>query len=67
MGLIIMGMMFVVCVIYWVKVGGWEGMEELFVVMLDYDNYMKLFGVFLGVEYINFFLFLLLFVLGDVN
>ena len=66
-GSLIMVVMMVSCVLYWIKTGGWSGIEAAYAAMGDRPDHMKLFGVFSGKELINFCLPVFLLVLGDAN
>lgn len=66
-GTLITFVMVVSCVLYWIKTGGWSGIEAAYAAMGDRPDHMKLFGVFSGKEIINFCLPVFLLVLGDAN
>ncbi len=53
--------------VYWIKAGGFSGMEASFAAMGDKPNHMKLLGVFSGVQIINYCLPTFLLVMGDAN
>jgi len=66
-GSIIMLMMLVAFPIYWIKAGGWSGMEAAFADMGDRPQHMQFWGVYSPVTIINFCLPVFLLVLGDAN
>ncbi len=66
-GSLITIVMVIACGLYWVKTGGWAGIEAGYAAMGDRGDHMKLFGVFSGKEIINFCLPVFLLVLGDAN
>ena len=53
--------------IYWIKAGGWSGMEAAYSAMEDHPNHMQLWGVFTKTQLINYCLPVFLLILGDAN
>ena len=66
-GIIITVSLFIVFPIYLYKSGGFSGMATSFQAMGDRPDHMKFFGVFSGVELINYCLPTFLLVMGDAN
>jgi Na+/proline symporter len=66
-GSLITIVMVISCALYWVKTGGWSGIEAAYAAMGDRPDHMKFLGVFSGKEVINFCLPVFLLVLGDAN
>lgn len=53
--------------VYWLKAGGWSGMEASFAAMGDRPFHMQLWGVYSTTDLINYCLPVFLLVLGDAN
>lgn len=53
--------------VYWLKAGGWSGMEAAFAAMGDRPRHMQLWGVYSTTDLINYCLPVFLLVLGDAN
>ncbi|MFQ6678316.1 MAG: sodium:solute symporter [Fidelibacterota bacterium] len=65
-GIIMTISLFVAFPVLWIKAGGWSGMELAFANM-GKDQHMEFFGVYSGLDIINFCLPPFLLVLGDAN
>lgn len=66
-GSIIMISMLIAFPLYYMKAGGWSGMEASFAAMGDRPQHMQFWGVYSPVQLINYCLPVLLLVLGDAN
>lgn len=66
-GIIITIALLITFPIYWVKAGGWAGMEAAYLAMGDKPQHMQLWGVFSTTQLINYCLPVFLLVLGDAN
>ncbi len=53
--------------VYWLKAGGWSGMEASFAAMADRPHHMQFWGVYSTTDLINYCLPVFLLVLGDAN
>ncbi|MBC8401839.1 MAG: sodium:solute symporter family protein [Candidatus Marinimicrobia bacterium] len=65
-GIIMTISLFIAFPILWIKAGGWSGMEASFLAM-DKPQHMQFFGVYSGLDILNFCLPPFLLVLGDAN
>jgi SSS family solute:Na+ symporter len=66
-GSLITIVMVISCGLYWVKTGGWSGIEAAYAAMGDRPKHMELFTVFSAKDIINFCLPVFLLVVGDAN
>lgn len=66
-GIIIAVSMLIAFPLYWIKAGGWSGMEAAFAAMGDRPQHMQFWGVYSPIQLINYCLPVLLLVLGDAN
>lgn len=66
-GTVIMVAMLVTFPLYWIKVGGWSGMETAFAQMGDKPHHMQFWGVYSATDLVNFLLPIFLLILGDAN
>ncbi len=66
-GTVIMVTMAVTFPLYWIKVGGWSGMETAFAQMGDKPHHMQFWGVYSATDLVNFLLPIFLLILGDAN
>ena len=66
-GTVIMVTLVVTFPLYWVRAGGWSGMEAAFAQMGDKPHHMQLWGVYSATDLVNFLLPIFLLILGDAN
>jgi len=66
-GSVITVTLFIVFPIYWVKAGGFSGMQASFAAMSDKGQHMQLFGVYSKIQLVNYLLPIFLLVMGDAN
>jgi Na+/proline symporter len=66
-GSVIIVTMVVTFPLYWVKAGGWSGMEAAFAQMGDKPHHMQFWGVYSSTDLVNFLLPIFLLILGDAN
>ncbi len=66
-GTVIMVTMVVTFPLYWIKAGGWSGMEAAFAQMGDKPHHMQFWGVYSATDLVNFLLPIFLLILGDAN
>jgi Na+/proline symporter len=66
-GIIITVSMLIAFPLYWVKSGGWSGMEASFAAMADKPQHMQFWGVYSKTQLVNYLLPVFLLVLGDAN
>lgn len=66
-GSVIIVTMLVTFPLYWIKAGGWSGMEAAFAQMGDKPHHMQFWDVYSATDLVNFLLPIFLLVLGDAN
>jgi len=66
-GSVIIVTMVVTFPLYWIKAGGWSGMEAAFAQMGDKPHHMQFWGVYSNTDLVNFLLPIFLLILGDAN
>ncbi|HNY76906.1 MAG: sodium:solute symporter family protein [Sedimentisphaerales bacterium] len=66
-GTVIMVTLAVTFPLYWIRAGGWSGMETAFAQMGDKPHHMQLWGVYSATDLVNFLLPIFLLILGDAN
>ncbi|MHC4295600.1 MAG: sodium:solute symporter family protein [Planctomycetota bacterium] len=66
-GIVITVSMLIAFPLYWLKSGGWSGMEASFAAMADKPQHMQFWGVYSKTQLVNYLLPVFLLVLGDAN